>query len=125
MTRDEWFVVDDRARVLERHVRPRRGRPYVHRVSFDDVQLLAYGIGELADRGGRFTLWDLAALEFGKDRDRETPARTTVAAVVLAFAREETMLVEKNGRGHVACDDYDPCDLMMEVTGFNHREVVA
>ena len=121
MPRNEWFVVDDRARVLERHVEPARGRPYVHRVGFDDIEKIAYGIGELADSIGSFTMWHLAEHEFGVD-EQKTPLRTSICAVVLAFAREETLLVDRVGRAHVAVDDYDPLDLMLEVTGFNQRE---
>ena len=120
--RQEYFSVDESLRVLERHVRPRGGRPYCHRVSFADVEKLAYGIGELSERLGKFTMWDLARHEFGSNDGQSTPALTTRAATVLAFAREEAGLVFKDGRGNRAVNGYDPLLLMVDVTGFNHRK---
>lgn len=119
--RDEWFTVDDRMVRLTHHVRPEVGKPYFHSTRYADVEKIAYGIGELTDRFGVFTLEQLAENEFGLS-DSGRPRYTSRVAVVMAFARE-TGLIEKRGRdGHAARDDYDSSDLMLEFSGFNFRE---
>jgi len=125
MPRHEFFTVDDGSRKLCRHVVPRSGVGYVHRVSFADVEAIAAAIERVADDEGRFTIEALAREAFDSEREGDgfPVYGVSKTAAVVAFARSETSLIEKSGRFQVVSEDFDALDLVVDVVGFNAREI--
>jgi len=115
------FEVDERYKRLRRSVVPRSGDPYEQSVGFKDADAIAHAVERLAEHGRGFDGFAVAEEAFGVSVTG-TPRGTTMAYVFLAFCIERGLISKENKRAAMYLEDgLTALDMMVEVTGFNHR----